>query len=291
MPTLTKSRFIEEGVLTPEEFVAAGDLLVFKFKTWTWESGDPEKAASYLPKNKQFLLTRNVTCTARVSSLESSNASSTVSVEGDEWVTPASSEEGKDDTQEIQDITCPATPTPTTTTVAKPSIPSDDDDSDGEALDMETYDGDNLIDDDPASLQVCASAPTAISTTTTSDDLVVKSRTYDISITYDFYYRTPRVWLFGYDENHNPLKQEEIFQDISADHANKTVTLDSHPHLGIRHASIHPCRHAEVMKKIIQKQMEAGKEARVDQYIILFLKFISAVIPTIEHDFTMEIEG
>jgi len=29
---------------------------------------------------------------------------------------------------------------------------------------------------------------------------VVKTRTYDLSITYDKYYQTPRVWLFGYSE-------------------------------------------------------------------------------------------
>ena len=28
----------------------------------------------------------------------------------------------------------------------------------------------------------------------------MKTRTYDLSITYDKYYQTPRVWLFGYDE-------------------------------------------------------------------------------------------
>lgn len=32
------------------------------------------------------------------------------------------------------------------------------------------------------------------------EDTVIRSRSYDIHITYDKYYRTPRVWLFGYDE-------------------------------------------------------------------------------------------
>jgi hypothetical protein len=30
-------------VLTPEEFVAAGDLLVDKCPSWSWEAGDPAK--------------------------------------------------------------------------------------------------------------------------------------------------------------------------------------------------------------------------------------------------------
>lgn len=29
---------------------------------------------------------------------------------------------------------------------------------------------------------------------------MLKTRTYDISITYDLYYKTPKVWLYGYDE-------------------------------------------------------------------------------------------
>ena len=31
-------------------------------------------------------------------------------------------------------------------------------------------------------------------------DALVATRTYDICITYDKYYQTPRAWLLGYDE-------------------------------------------------------------------------------------------
>jgi len=33
------------------------------------------------------------------------------------------------------------------------------------------------------------------------EDTVHKNRTYDLSITYDFYYQTPRLWLLGYAED------------------------------------------------------------------------------------------
>ena len=69
-PTLVESQFIQEGVLTPEEFVAAGDMLVFKCKTWEWASGEPGRAVPYLPPNKQYLVTKNVRCAQRVASLE-----------------------------------------------------------------------------------------------------------------------------------------------------------------------------------------------------------------------------
>lgn len=52
-PTLKDSAFLQRGVLTPEEFVKAGDELVYRCPTWTWESGDPKKAKKYLPKDKQ----------------------------------------------------------------------------------------------------------------------------------------------------------------------------------------------------------------------------------------------
>lgn len=43
---------------------------------------------------------------------------------------------------------------------------------------------------------------------------VVKTRTYDLYITYDKYYQTPRLWLVGYDEHNKPLTIEEMYEDI-----------------------------------------------------------------------------
>ncbi len=101
--------------------------------------------------------------------------------------------------------------------------------------------------------------------------------------------------------NRQPLKPEEVLQDISQEHVNKTVTIAAHPHTGIPQAYIHPCRHAAVMKKLVLRMIESGKEPRVDQYpqyvlvltrvsryLFIFLKFIHAAIPTIEYDYTME---
>lgn len=80
-------------------------------------------------------------------------------------------------------------------------------------------------------------------------------------------------------------------EDFSEDHANKTITIEAHPHLrDVQMASIHPCRHAEVMKKLIGQLASSGKELGVHQYLIIFLKFVQAVIPTIEYDYTRSIE-
>lgn len=187
-------------------------------------------------------------------------------------------------------------------------------------------------------------------------------------ITYDKYYQTPRIWLQGYDEvcpmhpqfssnrvtkytlmptlvqNNQPLTPNQVFEDVSADHAFKTVTIEPFPHSAkATLASVHPCKHASVMKKVIER-MNAGVTAeqqrslaassstsstnspgkrrwlggvvrkvtggsgnstpatgtpmgenvpadegdpmRVDFYLVVFLKFIASIVPTIEVDST-----
>ena len=81
---------------------------------------------------------------------------------------------------------------------------------------------------------------------------VRRVRMYDLSITYDFYHRTPRLWLQGYSEDGDLLTQNEMFEDIMADYARKTVTFEAHPKLAGNQLSIHPCNHATVMKKMIE---------------------------------------
>lgn len=129
--------------------------------------------------------------------------------------------------------------------------------------DMEAFDGDDDNVLAPPTAHDSAAAAAASSSSSRSflsaeepEDNLVKTRTYDISITYDKYYRTPRVYLFGYDEHRQPLTADQIMEDISSDHANKTVTVESHPYLGVAHASIHPCKHAHVMKRIVDQMSQ-----------------------------------
>lgn len=48
-------------------------------------------------------------------------------------------------------------------------------------------------------------------------------------------------------------------------------------------------RHAEVMKKILQTATEGGRNLEVHLYLIIFLKFVQSVIPTIDYDYTQNI--
>lgn len=173
---------------------------------------------------------------------------------------------------------------------------------------------------------------------------------YTLYITYSPYYRTPRMYLSGYDVNGQPLKPQSMMEDIVGDYKDKTVTLEDFPFFepGLKMASVHPCKHASVMKilldradaalKLRMSRLKQGKDTdvkvggmtglegledevqalkinsapgdakvkegeewevldqqegedeiaiRVDQYLVVFLKFMASVTPGIEHDYTM----
>eukprot|EP01124_Arcella_intermedia_P019424 TRINITY_DN26736_c0_g1_i1.p1 TRINITY_DN26736_c0_g1~~TRINITY_DN26736_c0_g1_i1.p1 ORF type:complete len:290 (+),score=78.90 TRINITY_DN26736_c0_g1_i1:76-870(+) len=259
-PALKESKFLQEGVLTPEEFVRAGDLLVFKCPTWSWAGGLPEKAVPYLPSDKQFLITKKLPCRSRYR--EEGAEPKKGEMVDDDWLAVTSAI--KDGEEVIPDMV-------EDKKEKKPEVDDDDED----IPDMEEFDvEDNLVENDPAASNTVPN--------------IQSTRTYDISITYDKYYLTPKIWLLGYAENGRLLTPQEIFMDISADHAGKTVTVEPHPHLGTPFAYIHPCKHASVMKKFVGRIMETGRTPEVEFYLLLFLKFIGIVIPTIAYDNTFE---
>ena len=105
----------------------------------------------------------------------------------------------------------------------------EEEEEDEEYEDLDSFIDENLV----------ASSSTPKKEITTK---ILKTRRYDLSITYDKYYQSPRMWLFGYNEQGLPLSSDEIFQDISQDYVNKTATIEFHPHLKLQCASIHPCR-------------------------------------------------
>jgi len=286
-----ESKFVESGTLTPEEFVQAGDQLTFKFPTWRWESGEASLRASYLPQDQQYLITRNVPCRDRVRALDSALDQA---VTEDDWLLPPEMSSGAEN-KELHDVDDLAGPSEgASKTEGKGIVFNADDDFLGGGAAASTLpdfsDLDQQLQEDDYPSAGYAAPSGGLVVAEAPDTNIVKTRTYDLSITYDKYYRTPRLWLFGYNERGDPLKPEEVYEDVLSDYKSKTVTVDPHPLTGTPTVSIHPCQHAQVMKKVIQDWIEQGLTPRHDLALFVFLKFISSVVPTINYDFTMEIE-
>ena len=237
-PVLQQSAFAERGVLTPDEFLKAGDELVGKCPTWAWAAGDASRRKNYLPADKQYLVTKDVPCAQRASTVE--GCGEQIETEGD-FVVPK--------------VTAPSS--------------------------TEAEVDDVCASLEEASLQVAddAAAPATLQT-----------RRYDLSITYDKYWQSPRMWLFGYNEQHAPLTQKQTLEDIVSAYALRTVTFERHPHLAdLPHASIHPCKHPQAMKRILDQAARNGKGVDPQQALFFFLKFIANMVPTVDYDFTHDV--
>ncbi len=93
---------------------------------------------------------------------------------------------------------------------------------------------------------------------------------------YTPYYRTPRLYLSGYLPNGQPLPPQSMMDDIVGDYKDKTVTLEDFPFFAnnIKMASVHPCKHASVMKTLLDRadaalrirreKLRAGKTVGTD---------------------------
>jgi len=279
-PVLKDSKFQETGVLTPEEFVAAGEHLVHHCPSWQWASGDEDCVKDYLPKDKQFLITRNVPCYKRCRQMEYNGDQELVLDDGDPeggWVDTHHFSDQDAVSEKVSEMSLEEN-------AVTETLPSDAAESDEDTVDMEDFVDSGMLEEDNATIDTPAQSEQGAAA---KGGEILSTRTYDLNITYDKFYQTPRLWLFGYDEKRSNMTVDQMYEDFSADHANKTITMETHPHLpGPPQASVHPCKHAQTMKKLMDQITEGGGELGVHLYLIVFLKFVQAIIPTIEYDFT-----
>ncbi|KAF8624628.1 hypothetical protein AX15_005782 [Amanita polypyramis BW_CC] len=350
-PVLKESKFKESGCITPEEFVLAGDFLVYKFPVWQWKAGDESKARDFLPKDKQYLVTTGVPCLRRATAIAYTDADedaerllsfgdSSAPGGGEEWVETHANRKptlgvcatNDGDIAEIPDLDGSQEGGNISGRMGELSLGAGDDTATPDLDDIPDMEEEDLEAGDEAT--AAPEKPAAVSDAqveTKAKNNLIQVRTYDVMITYDKYYQTPRVWLVGHDENGLPLPPSQILQDIPADHANKTVTVEPFLHSEkLQAASVHPCKHSSVMKKVIErmnnsvvaeqlaqrkKDSKDGKKKwifgrkpgssdkdnkkvaqqmeeeeiegmRVDFYLVVFLKFIASIVPTIEVDST-----
>ena len=73
--------------------------------------------------------------------------------------------------------------------------------------------------------------------------------------------------MSGYLPNGQPLQPHLMMDDIVGDYKDKTVTLEDFPFFAnsVKMASIHPCRHASVMKTLLDRADAALKLRRERQ--------------------------
>jgi ubiquitin-like-conjugating enzyme ATG3 len=256
-PVLSTSALYEKGQITPEEFVLAGDYLTRMAPHWSWGRGDASRAKPYLPPDRQFLVLRDVPCRQRAAAAAQGGGGDG---DGDVIALGAS------------DPVYPGLP-------ASPAAAGHEEEEYG----------------DLASFMEPELGTVDITTPPQAPVIIAENmRLYEITIVYDNYYRTPRVFLRGFTAAEGrPLGPSETMEDIMQDYAQKTATIEAHPHnSGIQCISIHPCRHAETMRRILEVMIanNDGRRPPVQMFMFLFLKFIGSMIPTIEHDNTMPVD-
>jgi len=94
-------------------------------------------------------------------------------------------------------------------TRAAPAVPSSPaEDEDEVPFDMEEFEASGLLDEDDGQTRVVANTSKRSEGADSSGGFtggndsgeIIQTRTYDLLISYDKFYQTPRLWLFGYDE-------------------------------------------------------------------------------------------
>lgn len=190
-PVLSESSFLTKGLLTPEEFVQAGDQLIYKCPTWRWAAGDPSKTRSILPPTKQYLITRNVPCRCRVDALDAQykqeveiqehEEEGNILDDGDTWLaTHASNPHDSREDECIGDMiseTIERQRNPHSINILGAMVDSHFDPSDEPASAGLTYEEASL-DADAATL------PTYLTAEDPDENAILRTRTYDLSITY-----------------------------------------------------------------------------------------------------------
>jgi len=164
--------------------------------------------------------------------------------------------------------------TETTVAISNESAPEPEQTRDTESDDfLAEFETQDLVENDDATVKI-------------DYDNLNKSHYYNVSITYDQYYRTPRIWFEGIDSSGMVLSQDEIYSDFMVEYIKVSLTLETHPIMNMNYISVHPCKHTFAMQKMFAFELEKKNESevKIEDYLVHFLKFASCVIPQLEFD-------
>ena len=246
IPDLKDSNFLETGMLTKEEFTLSCNKLIQTDPSWSWMKGG------------ECLMKKRILCN-KIQLEQDINADEDINVYN-----------LKNETLKTDVLKTDVLKNETETETLK----NDEDDSDTESDDfLADFENQDLVLNDAATAEI-------------DYENISKNHYYNISITYDQYYRTPRIWFEGTDAGGGLLTQNEIYSDFMIEYIKVSLTLETHPVLKINCISVHPCKHAFAMQKMFAFELEKkeASEVKIEDYIVHFLKFASCVIPQLEFD-------
>lgn len=248
MPNLTNNNFVETGMLTKEDFKHAGDHLISIDSGWKWRTSG------------SCLVKENIIC--REAKLYESNHMDNP----DDF--DMSIYEYNNENTSVNVIKTETDNTNYTEHTIINDIESDSDD------DLAHFEDETLIPSDAATIK--------------TTENVYSNHVYNVYITYDQYYRTPRVWFVGSKRDGSPLTQEETYKDFMAEYLSISLTMEKNTEIDMHCVSVHPCKHAYAMQRMFAYEMEKknASEIKINEYLIHFLKFASSVIPQLEFDIT-----
>lgn len=79
---------------------------------------------------------------------------------------------------------------------------------------MEAFEESGMLDNDQATVDIKPKTNN-LTESAAEEGEIIHTRTYDLHITYDKYYQTPRLWLTGYNEVHSLITRIKIQHQIN----------------------------------------------------------------------------
>lgn len=264
-PINNSSNFTTTGEISPDEFVQAGDYLVLKFPTWSWASCPKHLQKSFLPVDKQVLITKHVPSYQRADTLIGSYDEEEEEEDGESgWVNPKSHVK-KATAEEIEEIV----------------VDDDTDEELGDFDDLEIVENSDTLRKYDLYITYSTSyrVPKLYLVGYNSNGIPLLPKQMFEDINSDYKDKTATIEPLPVGVNVtavsiHPCNHSNVMR-VLMKHT-KTLTLSEPSESSVTESKTDPAESTEV------------PTIRADQYLIIFLKFIASVTPGIEYDYTMD---